>query len=1047
MKKIRKLALVIVVVLVLATLLAGCNYINVLLNRFKQNEEGDPITLGVTTVRLEGTVLSWDSVENATAYEVRYVDEQGTAKTVVATQCTYDAAQLQLTVGLYRLSVRAKRDDLVGAYSNECILSIKKPTDITVTPVVYYIDEHTLAVQCDQQEGAANYCVVYGDATLRSSAPFVVVENADTTADIDFVFYIEGDATHDFGTATRTVTYTAAQPQPIAECDFDKGSGQDLTMDLWLVSDVQLDGAAIDYKGHTTLRIEAGALAAYGYGKHFLEVTYATGVWRGLLLIWDSRALQPVNTKGEALTQVDYRLARSDLNIYCKMYDNTVTSLTVDDDTWAKGTQYTVTESGVVLAKAAMATLAEGDHTVTIRYCGVRPDGASAEGSASVTVHCVSVVGLVYNKATGGVLECDGLPLATKAILGGDIASNQYLLSRQDSMATAILAESYLAGLAAGTYTYVAVTGNTATDESFDIEVYDSTCTPTAVYLDYDTDASIAYVRFACDCGANAHRFTLDDTSRNTDLYAVPLTGLSRNAKHTLSVTCLTNNTTGATFTIDGRDSKSHPYIGRHFDFEDTSPDYFIANQREFNWFLRYLAYGGEYDATYGSNGISQAEVYIGAGVLSESYTLNELVTNALDSFAALAAGAGGVGDPSVSGGSIKLNPDYSCVLNVYYVFNAPIIKTATTGMSPRATSDPRDLLSTYTHTPYIARQDVGITTMTVSNLIQLAAVPYGVRPVFEGDSVAVQHARAAYNAALEVCRTYIGDDMTDYEKVEALYNYLCTNVTYDDYALAWYMLDNYAKILLQNEGSSDSSLAKLRERIDIYKDNSRYAGMGAMLDELSALGFGEALAYLNAKMANTAFDMYGALVDKVAVCDGISEAMRLLCWMENIPCLKVTGYVQNSNSDGENHAWNKVQIDGEWYVVDATWGRWTDTDHTFDVVTHQYCMVPDSKVYTNHFENGNNVADARISTVATAGQYDYYAMTVQYGKDMAVVDWNDFSDTLKELHKHNDIGFVELRFDFAVTEHDVETHCTAMALGFGLSYSYSNGYILVWFK
>lgn len=50
-------------------------------------------------------------------------------------------------------------------------------------------------------------------------------------------------------------------------------------------------------------------------------------------------------------------------------------------------------------------------------------------------------------------------------------------------------------------------------------------------------------------------------------------------------------------------------------------------------------------------------------------------------------------------------------------------------------------------------------------------------------------------------------------------------------------------------------------------------------------------------------------------VCAGYARAFQYLCSLGGIECHYVTGYV----SDGENHAWNIVVIDGENYFVDLT--------------------------------------------------------------------------------------------------------------------------------
>ena len=39
-----------------------------------------------------------------------------------------------------------------------------------------------------------------------------------------------------------------------------------------------------------------------------------------------------------------------------------------------------------------------------------------------------------------------------------------------------------------------------------------------------------------------------------------------------------------------------------------------------------------------------------------------------------------------------------------------------------------------------------------------------------------------------------------------------------------------------------------------------------------------------------------------------------------DIPCTIAIGRGTNSEGRSENHAWNYVQLDGNWYAVDCTW-------------------------------------------------------------------------------------------------------------------------------
>lgn len=67
-------------------------------------------------------------------------------------------------------------------------------------------------------------------------------------------------------------------------------------------------------------------------------------------------------------------------------------------------------------------------------------------------------------------------------------------------------------------------------------------------------------------------------------------------------------------------------------------------------------------------------------------------------------------------------------------------------------------------------------------------------------------------------------------------------------------------------------------------------------------------------------YNLYGTLVKHTSVCEGYAESFKYLLDALEIPCIIVIGEATNSSGETENHAWNYVQIDDQWYAVDTTW-------------------------------------------------------------------------------------------------------------------------------
>ena len=238
--------------------------------------------------------------------------------------------------------------------------------------------------------------------------------------------------------------------------------------------------------------------------------------------------------------------------------------------------------------------------------------------------------------------------------------------------------------------------------------------------------------------------------------------------------------------------------------------------------------------------------------------------------------------------------------------------------------------------------------SVKVSNSNELyRAVSCGQKPIFADDKSGIA-LKKLYDEARDVLTTYVSDDMSDYEKVAVIYDWIVNVVDYD-YAVA------------------DPEVT----------DTSKY----------------------------NAFYLEGVFNDHRAVCDGKSKAFALLCGMEGIKAVRIVGYANKNLKDLDlssekvlasiGHAWNKVLIDAnddgvkEWYVVDTTWGDVAVKNEgasggIYEYLNYAYFLKTDEDIKDTHIaKTYNPIANTDVNvykkTVIKVGivSFDLYVESV----------------------------------------------------------------------
>lgn len=129
-------------------------------------------------------------------------------------------------------------------------------------------------------------------------------------------------------------------------------------------------------------------------------------------------------------------------------------------------------------------------------------------------------------------------------------------------------------------------------------------------------------------------------------------------------------------------------------------------------------------------------------------------------------------------------------------------------------------------------------------------------KPILKKNSIAEK----IYFTAKDILNSIIDDTMNEYQKAKQIYNYICSEISYD------------------------------------------------------YITSGESTYYLN---ENQAYFLEGVFLNQNAVCDGKSKAYSLLCNMENINNVRVTAI----NDKYQGHAYNYIKIFDKWYLSCTTFG------------------------------------------------------------------------------------------------------------------------------
>ncbi|MGN0316462.1 MAG: transglutaminase domain-containing protein [Lachnospira sp.] len=172
------------------------------------------------------------------------------------------------------------------------------------------------------------------------------------------------------------------------------------------------------------------------------------------------------------------------------------------------------------------------------------------------------------------------------------------------------------------------------------------------------------------------------------------------------------------------------------------------------------------------------------------------------------------------------------------------------------------------------------------------------------------------------------------YRRVKDGYNVVVDYDCWDDYAITYAFRNNNTSMLNERQLELYNVYSNIISTVT-SRNNSDYENELAIHDYLV-----DNITYV--KSGSTVFNAYDALIHGKAVCSGYAECFKTLMNMLGIENATISGI-----AGGDQHIWNAVKLDGQWYQVDVTWDD--PIDSQLDTIDHSYFNITDDDMSRDH--------------------------------------------------------------------------------------------------
>lgn len=188
-------------------------------------------------------------------------------------------------------------------------------------------------------------------------------------------------------------------------------------------------------------------------------------------------------------------------------------------------------------------------------------------------------------------------------------------------------------------------------------------------------------------------------------------------------------------------------------------------------------------------------------------------------------------------------------------------------------------------------------------------------------------------------------------------------------------------------------------EMVSLYNEKTK-AILDKLTDDMSA--YKKIKTIHDSIIKDTVYDLdalnndniYGALVNNKAKCDGYAKTFAYICGKAGIYAVTVPGVSLSEGETGEEegtgHMWNKVYYKKKWYNVDVTWDD--PKSDLKDNLQYDYFMVSDDALSKTHKEKAMcfEIPEADDNSKNYYVVYKKYAETGEAAAELLINELNN---------------------------------------------------------